>query len=134
LGKQDDSTMVAIASRYDAGSICRGPWGKNGKVQGLTEFDRRMVGLRSLLFSKLFPQTGKITDTQCGLKAFDAKLLRQILLKTQVRTFSFDIELLLLAAAAGSAIASVPIYWHDSFAESNFWREAAEDTNDDAIN
>ena len=122
LEKQDDKTMVTIASRYEAGSICRGPWGKNGEVQGLTEFDRRMVGLRGLVFSTLFPHTGKITDTQCGLKAFNAQLLRQILSKTEVRTFSFDIELLLLAAAAGSAIASAPIYWHDSFAESSFWR------------
>ncbi len=71
LGKQDDKTMVTIASRYDAGSICRGPWGKNGEIQGLNEFDRRMVGLRGIVFSKLFPQTWKIKDTQCGLKAFN---------------------------------------------------------------
>jgi len=128
LGKQDDKTMLTIASRYDAGGICRGPWGKNGEVQGLTEFDRRMVGLRGLVFSKLFPQTGKITDTQCGLKAFNAKLLRQILLKTKVRTFSFDIELLVLAASTDTAIAIAPIYWHDSFAESSFWGSAAEKT------
>ena len=121
LEKQDDKTMVTIASRYDPGSICRGPWGRNGKVRGLTEFDRRMVGLRGLIFSQLFPQIGKITDTQCGLKAFNAKLLRQILLKTEVRTFSFDIELLLLATSVGTAIASAPIYWHDSIAESSFW-------------
>ena len=131
LEKQNDKTMVTIASRYDAGSICRGPWGMNGKVQGLTEFDRLMVGLRGLVFSKLFPQIGTITDTQCGLKAFNAKLLRQILLKTEVRTFSFDIELLLLAADAGSAIASAPIYWHDSLAESSFWRQAGERTSGD---
>ena len=131
LGKQDDKTMLTIGSRYDAGSVCRGPWGKNGEVQGLTEFDRRMVGLRGLVFSKLFPQTGKITDTQCGLKAFNAKLLRQILLKTKVRTFSFDIELLVLAASTDTAIAIAPIYWHDSFAESSFWGNAAEKTNDD---
>jgi len=128
LGKQDDKTMLTIGSRYDAGSICRGPWGKNGEVQGLTEFDRRMVGLRGLVFSSLFPQTGKITDTQCGLKAFNAKLLRQILLKTKVRTFSFDIELLVLAASTDTAIAFAPIYWHDSFAESNFWGSSAEKT------
>ena len=85
-----------------------------------------------MFFSKLFPQTGKITDTQCGLKAFNAQLLRQILLKTEIRTFSFDIELLLLAAAAGSTIAAVPIYWHDSLAESNFWRQAAENKTDEA--
>ena len=132
LGKQDDKTMLTIASRYDAGGICRGPWGKNGEVQGLTEFDRRMVGLRGLVFSKLFPQTGKITDTQCGLKAFNAKLLRQILLKTKVRTFSFDIELLVLAASTDTAIAFAPIYWHDSFAESSFWGSAAEKTNFDS--
>jgi hypothetical protein len=131
LGKQDDKTMLSIASRYDAGSICRGPWGKNGEVQGLTEFDRRMVGLRGVVFSKLFPQTGKITDTQCGLKAFNSKLLRQILLKTKVRTFSFDIELLVLAASTDTAIAIAPIYWHDSFAESSFWGNAAEKTSDD---
>ncbi len=132
LEKQDDKTMVTIASRYDAGSICRGPWGKNGEIQGLTEFDRRMVGLRGIVFSKLYPQTGKITDTQCGLKAFNAKLLRQILLKTEVRTFSFDFELLVLASTADTAIAFAPIYWHDSLAESSFWRHAAEKTNDDA--
>jgi len=132
LEKQDDKTMVTIGSRYDAGSICRGPWGKNGEIQGLTEFDRRMVGLRGIVFSKLFPQTGKITDTQCGLKAFNSKLIRQILLKTKVRTFSFDIELLVLASAADTAIAFAPIYWHDSLAESSFWRPAAEKTNDDA--
>jgi len=132
LGIQDDKTMLTIASRYDAGGICRGPWGKNGEVQGLTEFDRRMVGLRGLVFSKLFPQTGKITDTQCGLKAFNAKLLRQILLKTKVRTFSFDIELLLLAGSTDTAIAFAPIYWHDSFAESSFWGSAAEKTNYDS--
>lgn len=126
LGKQDEKTMVTIASRYEEGSICRGPWGKKGEVQGLTEFDRRMVGLRGLIFSRLFPQTGKVTDTQCGLKAFNAQLLGQILLRTKVRTFSFDIELLLLAAAAGSAIATAPIYWHDSFAESNFWKQAVQ--------
>ena len=132
LEKQDDKTMVTIGSRYDAGSICRGPWGKNGEIQGLTEFDRRMVGLRGIVFSKLFPQTGKITDTQCGLKAFNSKLIRQILLKTKVRTFSFDIELLVLASAADTAIAFAPIYWHDSLAESSFWRPAAEKTSDDA--
>jgi hypothetical protein len=132
LGKQDDKTMLTIASRYDAGGIYRGPGGKNGEVQGLTEFDRRMIGLRGLVFSKLFPQTGKITDTQCGLKAFNAKLLRQILLKTKVRTFSFDIELLVLAASTGTAIAFAPIYWHYSSADSSFWGSAAEKTNDDS--
>jgi len=122
LEKQDDKTMVSIASRYDAGGIYRAPFGKNGEVRGLTDFDRRMIGLRRLVFSQLFPQLGKITDTQCGLKAFNAKLLKQILLKTRIRTFSFDIELLLLATSAGAAIASAPIYWHESVAESSFWR------------
>jgi len=132
LRKQDDKTMLTIASRYDAGGIYRGPRGKNGEVQGLAEFDRRMVGLRGLVFSKLFPQTGKIIDTQCGLKAFSAKLLRQILLKTKVRTFSFDIELLVLAASTDTAIAFAPIYWHHSSAESSFWGSAAEKTNYDS--
>ena len=132
LRKQDDKTMLTIASRYDAGGIYRGPRGKKGEVQGLAEFDRRMVGLRGLVFSKLFPQTGKITDTQCGLKAFNAKLLRQILLKTKVRTFSFDIELLVLAASTDTAIAFAPIYWHHSSAESSFWGSAAEKTNYDS--
>ena len=132
LRKQDDKTMLTIASRYDAGGIYRGPRGKKGEVQGLAEFDRRMVGLRGLVFSKLFPQTGKITDTQCGLKAFNAKLLRQILLKTKVRTFSFDIELLVLAASTDTAIALAPIYWHHSSAESSFWGSAAEKTNYDS--
>jgi hypothetical protein len=84
-----------------------------------------MVGLRGVLFRKLFPQTGKITDTQCGLKAFNAEILRKILLKTEERTFAFDVELLVLAAAAGTRIAFAPIYWHDSCAESNFWKSGS---------
>ena len=124
----DGKTRVAIGSRYDEGSICRGPWGPNGEVQGLTDFDRLMVSLRGLLFSGLFPQTGTITDTQCALKAFGADLLERILLKTSVRTFSFDVELLILSAAARSSIALAPIYWHDSTAESNFWRYGSNDS------
>ena len=69
LEKQNDKTMLTLGSRYDAGIVCRGPWGKNGEVRGLTEFDRRMVGLRGLVFSQLLPQIGQITDTQCGLKS-----------------------------------------------------------------
>jgi len=122
LAGLDEKCRLAIGSRYDMGSICRGPWGPNGEVQGLIEFDRLMVGLRGLLFSRLFPQTGKIIDTQCALKAFGADLLNKIILKTTIRTFSFDVELLVLSAAAGSSIAVAPIYWHDSAAESNFWR------------
>ncbi|MBL0712511.1 MAG: hypothetical protein JJV98_02310, partial [Desulfosarcina sp.] len=58
-----------------------------------------------------------------------AKLLRQILLETKVRTFSFDIELLVLAASTGTALAIAPIYWHDSLAESSFWGSAADKTS-----
>ena len=124
----DGKTRVAIGSRYDEGSICRGPWGPNGEVQGLTDFDRLMVGFRGLVFSGLFPQTGTIIDTQCALKAFGADLLNTILSKTSVRTFSFDVELLILSAAAGTSIAVSPIYWHDSTAESNFWRYGSNDS------
>jgi len=124
LTLQDEQTMVSVGSRYDIGSVCRGPWGKGGNVQGLTRFDRRMVGLRGVLFSKLFPQTGIIMDTQCGLKAFNAEVLNKILMKTEERTFSFDIELMVLAATAGSRIAHAPIYWYDSLAESNFWKNS----------
>jgi len=131
LGKQDNKSMLTIASRYDVGGIYREKWGKNREVQGLTEFDRRMIGLRGLVFSGLFPQTGKIIDTQCGLKAFNAKLLGQILLKTKVRTFSFDIELLVLAASTDTAITIAPIYWHHSSGESSFWRNTTEKSNDD---
>ena len=123
----NEKNRVAIGSRYDAGSICRGPWGPNGAVRGLTDFDRLMVGLRGLLFSHLFPQTGRITDTQCAFKAFGADLLNKIILQTTIRTFSFDVEFLVLSAATGSSIAVAPIYWHDSTAESNFWRYGSND-------
>lgn len=121
LAGLDDKTRVVIGSRYDARSVCRGPWGKNSQVQGMHEFDRRMIRLRSLLFYRLFPQLGTITDTQCGFKAFGADLLNKILLKTTIRTFSFDTEVLVLSTAENSSIAVAPIYWHDSLAESNFY-------------
>lgn len=129
LAGLNEKNRVAIGSRYDTGSICRGPWGPNGQVQGLNDFDRFMVGFRGLLFSRLFPQTGRITDTQCAFKAFGADLLNKIIFKTTVRTFSFDVEFLVLSAAAGSSIAVAPIYWHDSAAESNFWRYGTNDAD-----
>ena len=129
LAGLNEKARVAIGSRYDAGSICRGPWGSNGGVRGLTDFDRLMVGFRGLLFSHLFPQTGRITDTQCAFKAFGADLLNKIILQTTIRTFSFDVEFLVLSAAAGSFITVAPIYWHDSTAESNFWRSGSKDTD-----
>ena len=61
-----------------------------------------------------------ISDTQCGFKAFDAQVAKQIFAKLQVYqpkqiakafTGAFDVEVLFLARKLGYKIAEVPIIW-----------------------
>ncbi len=52
-----------------------------------------------------------IADSQCGFKAFTAPAVARLFEALSTRGFGFDVELLLLARAAGCRIVEVPVNW-----------------------
>jgi dolichyl-phosphate beta-glucosyltransferase len=56
---------------------------------------------------------GHIQDTQCGFKLFSRGAAAQIFPRQHLRTWIFDVELLLLAKQLGIPAAEVPINWHE---------------------
>jgi dolichyl-phosphate beta-glucosyltransferase len=54
-----------------------------------------------------------VLDSQCGFKAFTAAAARDLFGRLSTTGFAFDVELLLLARAAGYRVAEVPVNWSD---------------------
>jgi dolichyl-phosphate beta-glucosyltransferase len=54
-----------------------------------------------------------IADSQCGFKAFTAAAARQLFARLRTDGFGFDVELLLLAQAAGYRVVEVAVNWAD---------------------
>ena len=52
-------------------------------------------------------------DYQCGAKAIDARLWREIRKEIRAPGFAWDIEFLVAAHAAGASIREIPISWED---------------------
>ena len=63
-------------------------------------------------------------DTQCGFKAFRAPAAREIFRRQRLDGFSFDVEVLALAAALRLRVADLPVEWFDDRATRlNLWRD-----------
>jgi hypothetical protein len=126
---KDQNRLCAIGTRYSAGGIYCTPRG----AMGVTDHDRLMLVFRHFIRFKLLPQIGKIIDTQCGFKAFKAKVLKKVLGQMTDKRFSFDMELLLLTALqCGSRenfIGEAPIVWIESNEESNFYTAQLEEAD-----
>jgi dolichyl-phosphate beta-glucosyltransferase len=54
-----------------------------------------------------------IADSQCGFKLLRGSVAEALFDRLSTRGFGFDVELLLLAQAAGYRIAEVPVNWAD---------------------
>jgi dolichyl-phosphate beta-glucosyltransferase len=67
------------------------------------------------LFNWLVARAGLhgIADSQCGFKAFTAPAATRLFETLATRGFGFDVELLLLARAAGYRVVEVPVNWAD---------------------
>jgi dolichyl-phosphate beta-glucosyltransferase len=55
-----------------------------------------------------------VLDTQCGFKLYTRDAAHRLHLAQTIMGFSFDLEILYLAARAGYRIAEVPVAWVDS--------------------
>jgi dolichyl-phosphate beta-glucosyltransferase len=54
-----------------------------------------------------------VIDSQCGFKVLTAKAAEDLFGRLRTSGFGFDVELLLLARAAGYRVAEVPVNWAD---------------------
>lgn len=86
-------------------------------VQGAEEASRPLVrrimsgGLRWIV--RLFFRIG-VRDTQCGFKLFTREAAQRLYTVQTIMGFSFDLEILYLAAKFGYRIAEVPVSWIDA--------------------
>jgi dolichyl-phosphate beta-glucosyltransferase len=94
---------VVIGSRGLPGSEIevRQPW------------HREKMGKTFNLLVKLLA-IGGIKDTQCGFKLLEGAVARDLFARSLIEGFSFDVEILFLAARSGRRIKEVPIKWLDS--------------------
>ena len=76
---------------------------------------RRHRVLAGRVFSWIVRRLGLpgVMDTQCGFKAFTGPAAADLFEKVRTSGFGFDVELLLLARAAGYRVAEVPVNWTD---------------------
>ncbi len=56
----------------------------------------------------------RLSDTQCGFKAYRGPVARQLFAVSQVDRFMFDVEILYLADRAGLRIVEMPVQWNDA--------------------
>ena len=107
-------TDVLIGNRRHPGS-------RIGRPQGWL---RRSL---SALYSRLVQRRvlgGAWADTQCGFKAFRRAAAREIFSRQRLDGFSFDVEVLALAAGLGLRVADLPVEWCDDRATRlNLWRD-----------
>jgi dolichyl-phosphate beta-glucosyltransferase len=91
---------VVIASRQhpDSDISVHQSWLREHMGQSFNFIMRSIVGL-------------DIQDTQCGFKAFTAKAAESIFSRQKLEGFSFDVELLFLAAKLNYTIAEIPVEW-----------------------
>lgn len=76
---------------------------------------RRHRVLAGRVFSWIVRHLGlpDVMDTQCGFKAFTGPAAADLFERVRTSGFGFDVELLLLARAAGYRVAEVPVNWTD---------------------
>ncbi len=73
-------------------------------------FYREYMGKIFNLFAKVFALT-PFADTQCGFKCFRGDVARAVFARQQINHFSFDVEVLFIAARHRYTIREVPIQW-----------------------
>lgn len=76
---------------------------------------RRHRVLAGRVFNWIVAQAGLagVADSQCGFKAFTAAAAEDLFRRVRTQGFGFDVELLLLARAAGYRLVEVPVNWTD---------------------
>ena len=98
--KEEPETGVIIGSRYlpEGSVIIQPPF-------------RNMVGRTfSLIKSKLLGIN--FFDSQCGFKAFRMQTAKKLFAKSEIKGFSFDVEILYIALLNGIKVKEKSVNWH----------------------
>jgi dolichyl-phosphate beta-glucosyltransferase len=83
-------------------------------IRGQQPFYRRLASEIFKWLRYLVVGLWRISDTQCGFKAYRGPLARQLFALARVDRFMFDVEILYLAERAGLRIVEMPVLWTDS--------------------
>lgn len=84
-----------------------------GAEEGKKSFFRHLLSRGLRLLVKVFLRVG-VKDTQCGFKMYTREAARRIHSLQTILGFSFDLEVLFLAARLGYRVAEVPVAWIDA--------------------
>ena len=102
FGAVNEEAQVAVGSR----------WVRGSKMETKQPLMRVILGrLYHYLSFALLGLT--IKDTQCGVKAFKAEIVKGELNGVTLRNLSFDTALLYHCQKSGAKIAEIPIVWSD---------------------
>jgi glycosyltransferase involved in cell wall biosynthesis len=85
---------------------------KGAKLDPPEPFYRRAIGKGLNLLVQMLLLPG-IWDTQCGFKAFTAEAAEKVFRASKVRSWGFDVEILMLAKRFGYRLKEVPVRWVD---------------------
>ena len=114
----DNSTPIEelprLIAQIRAGAhIAVGSRAAGGAVEAGKSVLRRAVSgtLRSIT---QFSTGVRLQDTQCGFKLFRGEVARDLFRRQRMDGFSFDLELLYLAARDGLRVDEVPVMWVDA--------------------
>ena len=97
----EENFDIAIGSRH----------AKGAKIE--RSLFRDLVSRSLNIITKIIFKT-KITDVQCGFKAVNQKIIRNILPKIEDTGWFFDTELLILAEKEGYRIKEIPVEWFEN--------------------
>ena len=99
----DQGWDVVIGSRGQADSRVerRQPWYRHVGSRGFRLLMHAATGLWQL------------SDTQCGFKFFRGEVARDLFARQVIDGYMFDVEILYLAARAGSRVREVGVRWRD---------------------
>lgn len=104
-----DEFLTALRGEYDLAIASR--WHPASSNAVPPPLPRRVMGgafrwcVRRLVVSD-------VRDTQCGCKAYRAEVARRLFSQSRIERFSFDAEVIFLAARAGYRIKEVPFALH----------------------
>ena len=115
----DNSTPIEEVSKLlkrlesDGYEVAVGSRAADGAAEGKKSLLRKVLsgGLRWMVKYLFFIP---VRDTQCGFKMYTREAAQKLHTKQTIMGFSFDLEILYLAAKYGYQIAEVPVSWIDA--------------------
>ncbi len=100
--KLDEGHDIVIGSRSlkQSNVVVRQPWYREKMGRTFNWILRRILPLRFI-------------DTQCGFKAFDGAVARELFRVARVDGFAFDAEVVFLAVRGGYDVVDLPVTWRN---------------------